>query len=146
MSNWSRFSNDEIERRRASSVDALRAQDREAFDLWYQEQCDRLYWQSGPCCAGCDHWRSDMGNLGECVASGIVSGDQVMASLGILSCSYTLPPGFPLTRAEFRCGLFKDDFDWSTLDRDYLSRICAIRNGRLKSKPRTPTQQEPRHE
>jgi hypothetical protein len=61
---WSNFTQEEIERRHLAAVDALQALDREEFSRWYQEQCDHLYWTRGQCCAGCDHWRSDMGNTG----------------------------------------------------------------------------------
>ena len=125
--NWSKFTPEEIERRRAASVSALKEKERAEFAEWYQEQCDRLYWQNGPCCAGCDHWRSDMGNLGHCTAAGIVSGDQVMASLDIGWSTYTPPPGFPLTRADFQCGLFRDEFDWLSLPEEYRRKIgCKV--------------------
>lgn len=122
---FTKMSPDEIERRRDASVSAMRAKERVEFEARYQEHCDRTYWQNGPCCAGCDHWQSDAGNLGYCTAAGIVSGDQVMRSMGIQFCSYTPPPGHPLTKADFHCGLFKDDFDWSTLDAEYLKKIGA---------------------
>lgn len=125
MTKFTNLSNDEIEKRRKSSVMALKEKERLEFDDWYQEKCDTLYFEIGPCCAGCDHWQSDMGNLGYCTASGIVSGDQVMRSMGITWSSYTPPPGFPLTEADFRCGLFKDDFDWSSLPEEYLRKIGA---------------------
>ena len=125
MIKFTSMSAQEIERRRAASLDEMKRRERAEFDVWYQEQCDRMYWQNGPCCAGCDHWQSDMGNLGHCTAAGIVSGDQVMRSMGISFCSYTPPPGFPLTKAEFHCGLFKDDFDWSSLPPEYLKKIGA---------------------
>ena len=137
------FTTEEIERRRLASIEALRKIEREEFDRWYQEKCDQMYWASGKCCAGCDHWQSDMGNLGYCTAAGIVSGDQVMRSMGITFCSYTPPPGLPMTEAEFYCGEFRDDFDWSTLDREYLAKIGAIRNGDLRKKPETPIARDP---
>jgi hypothetical protein len=99
--NWSKFTPEEIERRRAASVSALKEKERAEFAEWYQEQCDRLYWQNGPCCAGCDHWRSDMGNLGHCTAAGIVSGEQVMASLDIGWSTYTPRRGFRLPEPIF---------------------------------------------
>lgn len=105
----------EIERRRRASVDALRSRDREAFD--------RLYWTQGQCCAGCDHWHSAHRLTGTCAAAGIVSGEDVLRSMGIAFSSYIPPPGFPWTKADFHCGLFRDDFDWSSLDADYLTRI-----------------------
>ena len=140
MPNWSRFSPDELERRRLASVAVMEAREREKFGIWYQEQCDRDYWRSGPRCSGCDYWQSDMGYSGYCTAAGLVSGEQVLRSVGIVSCSYTPAPGFPITNADFHCGLFRDDFDWSSLDRDYLERIGALKNGSLRPKPiaRTP--------
>jgi len=115
----------EIDRRRQASIERLKQRDCEEWAEKYQEHCDRLYWTNGPCCAGCDHWRSDTGNLGRCTAAGIVSGDQVMASMGIEFCSYTPRPGFPMTKADFHCGMFEDDFDWSSLPIEYLARIGA---------------------
>lgn len=126
---------DEIERRREASIAELKRRDRSEFDARYQEHCDREYWTKGQCCAGCDFWESEMGNLGYCAAAGIVPGDQVMASMGLIVCSYTPPPGLPLCKGDFWCGKFKDDFDWSKLDRDYLNKIGALRNGQIKAKP-----------
>jgi len=123
LSGWSKYSAEEIERRRVLSVAALRARDREEFDAWYQEQCDREYWTRGQCCAGCDHWQSSAGNTGQCAAAGIVSGADVLASMGVTFSSYMPPPGFPYTASDHHCGLFKDDFDWRSLDDDYLHRI-----------------------
>lgn len=116
---------DEIERRRHLSIMAWRERQRVEFESWYQEQCDREYWKIGPCCAGCDHWNSHMGWVGECRASGIVSGEQVLKSLGVEVCTYTPAPGYPFTKAEHRCGLFRDDFDWQSLPKQYLDRIGA---------------------
>ena len=135
MTNWSPLSPDELERRRLLSVAAMEALNREKFARWYQKQCDRDYWRYGPRCSGCDHWQSDMGNIGFCTAAGIVSGEQVLRSAGIMFCSYTPPPGFPITRADFHCGLFRDDFDWSSLGPEYLERIGAMENGSLRPKP-----------
>ena len=138
MPNWSRFSPDELERKRLASVAAMRAIDREKFDRWYQEQCDRDYWRYGQRCSGCDHWNSNMGNVGVCTAAGVVSGEQVLRSAGIVSCSYMPAPGFPIANADFHCGLFRDDFDWSSLDREYLERIGAMNNGALRPTPPPP--------
>ena len=69
MSRFTRFSADEIERRRIASVAGLKARDRSEFDRRYQEACDAEYWGHGQCCAGCDHWRSDMGLSGQCAAA-----------------------------------------------------------------------------
>lgn len=135
MVQWSRFSPDELERRRLLSVEGMAQNAREAFADWYQEQCDRLYWTTGKCCAGCDHWRSDMGMTGQCAAAGIMSGAEVIRSLGWQFCSYTPPPGLPFSDATFSCGKFSDAFDWSTLEPEYLARIGAMRNGKLRPTP-----------
>lgn len=136
MPNWSKFTTEELERRRSESRAAFEEMQRDEFDRWYQEKCDQDYWTRGQCCAGCDHWHSDMGNLGYCAAAGIVSGDQVMASMGIQFCSYVPPPGLPLTCGDFHCGKFKDEFDWSTLDIEYLNRIGAAKGALMKPKPK----------
>lgn len=138
MVDWSKYEAAEIERRRLRSVDALARIEREKFEKWYQEQCDTEYWTFGKCCFGCDHWQSNMGNIGHCVESGIVSGENVMKSLGVDFCTYTPPPGFPMTKGEFYCGKFKDDFDWSSLELDYLKRIGAFRDGVMRGKPESP--------
>lgn len=135
MANWSKFTTDEIERRRQDSMRALERMDRDAFDAWYQERCDEMYWTRGQCCAGCDHWQSDQGRSGNCSAAGIVSGVDVLRSMGVTFSSYMPPPGFPFTRDDFHCGLFRDDFDWSTLDDEYLTRIGAMKDGVMKPKP-----------
>ncbi|MGN7867732.1 hypothetical protein [Paracoccus sp. 22332] len=134
---FSRFSPAEIERRRLLSVDAMKSRDREEWERQYQQTCDRIYWTRGQCCAGCDHWASENSQSGTCAAAGIVSGEDVLRSIGVSFSSYTPPPGLPYTRAEFSCGKFRDDFDWSTLDRDYLESIGALRNGELRAKPQT---------
>ena len=136
---WSTLPPDEVERRRLSSVSAIECRKREEFARWYQEKCDELYWARGQCCAGCDYWQSAMGNIGQCAAAGIVSGADVARSiLGPGFCSYTPPPGLPYSEATFYCGKFRDEFDWSSLEMDYLSRIGALHHGRLKQKPRGP--------
>ena len=135
---WTRFTPEEIERRRLESVEALKGRERAEFDRWYQERCDRDYWKYGQRCAGCDHWNSRMGRSGECTAAGLVSGAEVLASVGIRSCSWMPEPGFPITSDDFHCGKFRDDFDWSTLDPEYLERIGAMKFGKLKPKPKPP--------
>lgn len=129
---------DEVERRRQASIDVMAERDRKAFAEWYQAECDNLYWSRGQCCAGCDHWQSDMGMSGSCSAAGIVSGEEVLRSTGITFCSYTPPPGFPLTHGDFYCGKFKDDFDWSELEPEYLRQIGAMKDGKLREKPKHP--------
>ena len=138
---WSQLSANEIERRRKESVAALKARDAEDFESWYQEECDRLYWAQGQCCAGCDFWRSDCGDMGRCSAAGIVSGADVIRSMGCDFSSYTPPPGFPYTRADHWCGKFCDDFDWWSLNPDYLSRIGAVEKLRLGRKPNSPNKE-----
>jgi hypothetical protein len=117
----------EVERRRLASVEALKDQERAEFQRWYQEECDRFYWRHGRCCAGCDHWASEGGWLGQCMSAPPVSGADVVRSLGIISCTYTPPPGQPFTRGDHVCGAFQDEFDWSTLGEDYLKRIGATK-------------------
>lgn len=128
----------DMEAKRHASIEALRTRDREAFDAWYQEHCDRFYWTRGQCCAGCDHWMSDGGMSGECSAAQIVSGIDVLRSMGIEAASFVPPPGHPYTKADFHCGKFKDDFDWSSLDHDYLEKIGATLLGKLKQPPCQP--------
>lgn len=139
---WSRFSPEELERRRAISIEGMAQREREEFAVWYQEVCDREYWQHGQRCCGCDFWQSEGGRSGRCSAAGIVSGEQVLRSLGVIWTSAwgIEPPGFPYTRKSFWCGKFKDDFDWSTLPLDYQKRIGAFRDGRLRNKPHPPAQ------
>ncbi len=133
---WSRFSPEELERRRKLSVAALGAIDAERWGEHYQEVCDGIYWKFGPCCAGCDHWASYAGLSGQCTAAAIMSGPDVMRSLGISWSSYIPEPGHPYTKAKHCCGLFSDTFDWSTLEDDYLRRIGAMAGNSLKPRPR----------
>ena len=127
---------DEIIRRQQLSAEAWRLRRREEWQAQYQEACDKRYWSRGPCCAGCDHWASESSLTGTCNANGMVSGLDVIRSMGLTFCSYIPPPGFPYTEADFHCGKFRDDFDWSTLDADYLERIGAMKRGVLRDKPR----------
>lgn len=115
----------EIERRRLASTKAMEEQKRADFAQWYQERCDRFYWKHGRCCAGCDHWASEAGDIGECTSAPPVSGADVLRSLGIDWCTYTPPPGQPFTSHDHVCGAFKDDFDWSSLPPEYLNEIGA---------------------
>jgi hypothetical protein len=134
MGDWSKFSDSEIERRRLSSVAAVKRRDAEAWKAHYQKLCDMAYWRFGQCCAGCDYWLSDTGFSGQCSAAGIVSGKDVLASMGITFSTYTPPPGFPFSEAGFHCGKFQDDFDWSELPPSYLEAIGAMRDGKLREK------------
>lgn len=116
---------EEVERRRLLSCDAWTERQKDDFQRWYQEDCDKFYWKHGRCCAGCDHWSSEQGHIGECTLAPPVSGLQVMRSMGIEWSSYTPAPGQPWTSRDHVCGAFKDDFDWASLDADYLVRIGA---------------------
>jgi len=123
MTQFSTLPPDEIERRRLLSIGVREEQERDAWQRGYQKRCDTFFWQNGPCCAGCDHWASEAGDIGECTAAPPVSGVQVIKSLGIDWSSHTPPPGHPFTRRDHRCGAFRDTFDWSTLDGEYLASI-----------------------
>lgn len=123
-----KFSNlppDEIERRRQLSIQAEKDLRRKEFERWYQEHCDKFYWKHGRCCAGCDFWNSEAGNIGECTSAPPISGEQILKSLGIMCSSFVPPPGQPFTRHDHVCGAFQDCFDWSSLDPEYLKRIGA---------------------
>lgn len=137
MRRFTKFTDAEIERRRKISVEEIQRRDRMQFDAWYQKRCDEIYWRGGKCCAGCDHWESDSSLHGICKASPILSGEDVMRSLGISWSSTKFSPGRPFTRATNHCGMFKDDFDWSTLDEDYLRQIGAMDGDSIKPKPIT---------
>lgn len=115
----------EIERRRLASIEEMKLRGEREFERWYQERCDRFYWQTGRCCAGCDYWRSDAGDVGECMSAPPVSGVEVLRSLGISWSSYTPPPGQPFTSRDHVCGAFKDDFNWQTLGEEYCKRVGA---------------------
>lgn len=117
------LSPEEIERRRTLSLDALKEIEAERFAQWYQERCDTFYWKNGRCCAGCDHWSSSEGDIGQCMAAPPVSGMDVLRSLDITWSSYIPAPGQPFTRHDHVCGAFKDDFDWSSLPPEYLQRV-----------------------
>lgn len=91
----------------------------------WQEAADAFYMQHGPCCAGCDHWRSYSSSVGECVKTPpkFTSAER-LAMIGIHSCSF--PPdyaGHALTKREHVCGEFADTFDWTTLPLPYRRRI-----------------------
>jgi len=90
-----------------------------------QEFIDRFYWTNGPCCAGCEWWRSLNSRVGECRKSRPASDGERWAMLGIESSSLRTGAGHVMTKREHRCGEFKDDFDWSTLPVAYLLRIGA---------------------
>jgi hypothetical protein len=90
-----------------------------------QELLDRFYFTHGPCCAGCDWWRSLNGAAGECHRSAPVSSEDRMAMLGIEGCSSLIGAGHVLTPRDHYCGDFKDEFDWQSLPRPYRKRVGA---------------------
>lgn len=116
---------DEVERRRLASIEAMSERRRADFERWYQKRCDEFFWKNGRCCAGCDHWSSEAGDIGECLSAPPVSGEQVLKSMGITWSSYTPPPGQPFTHRDHVCGAFQDTFDWASLGEEYLALIGA---------------------
>lgn len=127
MSMFTALPPDEIERRRVLSISAWEDRKKGEWERKYQKRCDMFFWRNGPCCAGCDHWVSEAGDIGECAFAPPVSGTQVLKSLGIDWSSHTPPPGQPFTKRDHRCGAFQDTFDWSTLDGEYLREIGCDR-------------------
>lgn len=96
-----------------------------------QQFLDRFYFRVGPCCAGCDWWRSMSSLIGECTKSAPTPGMERIAMLGIESPSKTIPAGHVVTPREHYCGDFKDVFEWETLPAHYLRQIgydARIRN------------------
>lgn len=88
-----------------------------------QEYLDSFYFQHGPCCAGCDFWRSINSQTGECNRSAPVSAQERAAMLNIQNCSLDIGAGHVLTQRAHHCGDFKDDFDWSSLPLAYRKRV-----------------------
>ena len=92
----------------------------------HQERADAFYWQNGPCCSGCDHWRNINVLIGQCeVTPPGLSGEERAASLGMSGVSIRLASGHALTRREHKCGQFADTFVWDVLPLPYLKRIGA---------------------
>jgi hypothetical protein len=89
-----------------------------------QESLDTFYWRNGPCCAGCDWWRSISALIGDCTRSAPVSGHERTSMLGIRS-SHKFDAGHVVTKRGHHCGEFKDDFDWTTLPLPYRKRVGA---------------------
>ena len=90
-----------------------------------QERFDRYYFSHGPCCAGCDWWRSINSLVGDCTRSAPASGAERWGMLGITNCSLKQTSGHVVTRFDHACGEFKDEFDWTTLPLGYRKRIGA---------------------
>jgi hypothetical protein len=90
-----------------------------------QEILDKLYFERGPCCAGCDWWRSISSLVGDCTRSAPVSGHERASMLGIERSSLQFAAGHVVTPREHVCGEFKDEFDWTSLPLPYRRRIGA---------------------
>lgn len=90
-----------------------------------QEYLDSFYFAHGPCCAGCDWWRSFNALSGECRRSTPVSGVERWAMLGISNCSLKAGAGHVVTNRDHHCGEFKDEFDWRSLPLPYRKRVGA---------------------
>jgi hypothetical protein len=88
-----------------------------------QENIDAFYFRHGPCCAGCDWWRSINSSAGDCTKSAPVDGHSRFAMLGIEGATLPLNAGHLLTRRDHHCGDFKDTFDWSSLALAYRKRV-----------------------
>lgn len=88
-----------------------------------QEYIDRFYWSHGPCCAGCDWWRSINSAIGDCIKSAPVQGARRWDILGLKSITLPLVAGHIATEREHICGDFKDEFDWQSLAPSYLRKI-----------------------
>lgn len=90
-----------------------------------QEALDTFYFQRGPCCAGCDWWHSVSSHIGDCTRSAPVSGHKRIAMLDMDNLSFNPPSGHIMTRKDYHCGDFKDEFNWSTLPLPYRKRVGA---------------------
>lgn len=88
-----------------------------------QESIDRFYFRHGPCCAGCDWWRSLSSLVGDCTKAAPVDSATRWAMLGIEGCSLEPSVGHIVTARDHVCGDFKDEFDWSSLPLPYRARI-----------------------
>lgn len=95
----------------------------------YPEQqalVDAFYWKNGDCCAGCDHWEYHNGGvIGDCKKSRLVAGKDRVTSMGIANTTLPIESGHIMTRREFTCGNFEDNFDWKSLGIFYLRRVGA---------------------
>lgn len=92
----------------------------------WQESVDTFYFRTGKCCAGCDWWRSLSPLIGNCTRSRIVSGKERADMLGLEHCSLRIKAGHAVTRRDYVCGEFKDEFDWTTLPLPYRKRIGQL--------------------
>ena len=92
---------------------------------YIQEQIliDKFYFKNGKCCAGCDRWRHDGSLVGECTNSKIIPARERASLLNFNSPNICVKAGHALTRRDYVCGQFKDDFNWESLPILYLKRI-----------------------
>jgi hypothetical protein len=91
-----------------------------------QELIDAYYHAHGPCCAGCDWWRSLNAFAGLCTRTAPIAGRDRGAMLGIESSSLKVGAGHAFTKRDHVCGEFRDNFDWTTLPPHYLRRVGFI--------------------
>lgn len=88
-----------------------------------QEFIDRFYIAHGPCCAGCDWWRSLNTRAGDCHRIAPVAGSERAAMLGMHGVSASIDAGHAMTLRDHYCGEFRDEFDWTSLPLVYRRRI-----------------------
>lgn len=83
-------------------------------DEEWQRCHDYYYSEHGPCCAGCDHWRS-LGVVGECRKSVPVPAVERLSMISFVPSVYrgNLDAGHIVTDRSHVCGEFKDDCNWS---------------------------------
>lgn len=107
-----------------------------------QEQLDRFYFRHGPCCAGCDWWRSINVGIGQCIKAAPVSGAERLAMIGIDWGSMPVGAGHPFTKRKHVCGDFKDDFDWSSLPAHYRRSVGDPNAPKRDASPLDPPRTE----
>lgn len=91
-----------------------------------QEAIDAFYWSNGPCCAGCDWWQWHNSQIGDCTATPpSMSGEDRLAFLGMTNCTAPTSPGHTLTKRDYHCGAFVDNFPWASLPLPYRKRVGA---------------------
>ena len=74
---------------------------------------DRYYLAKGPCCAGCDFWRSETPRWGRCTRGAPIERG-IVFDLGGDGCHEMLLT-YPRTVRSWWCGGFRDAFDWTLL-------------------------------
>lgn len=90
------------------------------IDHQVQEVADYFYqviMKGKPCCSGCDWWVTSNALIGDCTKNAPVSFDESISLLGMV---VPVPPcqmrkaGHIMTPREYKCGDFKDTYDWSS--------------------------------